>query len=583
MGFSVSLYKFDKRVNSTKQPDANTPVLATSCELKTSCSLLQPVITFDSASFSSGGQLTTPTEYTYAYIQEFGRYYWITNWTWGNGIWSASLICDVLASFKTDIGNSRQYILRSATSCNPDIVDTKYLTYYDHSVTCTDQQSVSSIWSTGINAATPASGFFVIGIVNNDTSAVGATSYYAMAGSVARKFISKLMAAPTWLGVTDATLTTDLQKLMFNPMEYISSLTWIPYGLPSYSTRTPIHSVPLGWWSLDMDNTDDIYRLSGSDLTGISVDAYINVPTHPQATGNRRYLNLAPYSSYSLTFEPFGTFPLDPTKIYGAYRLRLRVELDVITGRGRLGVFAEYHDVADPSVTRTSAEIFTTIAQVGIPISTAALTVDRSSITSAGTWVMGAGLTLAQNHGEWLNSQIGAVESVVNTVADVASGRSSLNWKTAAPMLAAGLVGGAGAAKAVGEWITGQTYEEALEARGISSEPFISDNSRAGIVDTIKQDFSDIMNAVIGSSGSCQSQGLTGGFAMYDFPIYCRIYYTAIVPENNDRWGRPLCATDYIRNHSGYVLCATGEVNVNATKPERQDIMAYLTGGFYYE
>ena len=100
---------------------------------------------------------------------------------------------------------------------------------------------------------------------------------------------------------------------------------------------------------------------------------------------------------------------------------------------------------------------------------------------------------------------------------------------------------------------------------------------------SIKKDLPDIMNAVIGSSGVCTSQGMTGGFATYLLPISCRVYYTAQVTQDNDRWGKPLCAKDKISNHSGYVLCATGELEVNATKAEREDIARYLTGGFYYE
>jgi hypothetical protein len=397
MSFSVTLYPFDKRVNSTKQPFNVAGTLATSCELKSSCSVLQPVITFHDSIFTSNNQIYAPTRYTYAYIPDFGRYYWINNWVWNNGIWAASLMCDVLASFKTEIGASTQYILRSATKSNPDIVDSKYLTYYDAAVPMSDAVTAqTSIWNININASTPADGFFIIGIVNNDTAAVGATSYYAMAGSVMRKLISKLMAAPTWLNITDASLTADLQKLMFNPMQYITTLMWIPIGLPGYTTMTPIHSIPFGWWSIDLNSSDNVYRLQQTDLRR-TINPTINIPRHPQSS-SARYLNLAPYSEYSVNFEPFGTFSMDPTKIYGAYGLRLRVDIDFITGRGRLGVFAQFHDQADPSLTVESAEIYTTIAQIGIPIAVGEITVDTSTITSAGTWIGGAAYSLFKNH-----------------------------------------------------------------------------------------------------------------------------------------------------------------------------------------
>lgn len=574
MAFSVTLYPFDKRVNSTKRPNAGAGTLVTSCELKSSCSVLQPTLTFTDGVFKANDQIYAPTRYTYAYIPDFGRYYWITNWIWSDGIWIASLSCDVLASFKTEIGASSQYILRSATRFNPDIVDTKYLTYYDSSVSMSDDvSSQSSIWSTNINATTPANGFFIIGIVNNDTAAVGATSYYAMAGAVMRKLISKLMAAPTWLNITDATLTADLQKLMFNPMQYITTLMWIPTGLTGYSSMIPIHSIPFGWWTIDLDNTDNVYRLEGAMFQ--TMNPTITIPRHPQSA-TAKYLDLAPYSQYSVTFEPFGTFSLDPTKIYGAFGLRLQVVLDYITGRARLGVWAQYHDVSDPSVTVESSEIYTTIAQVGIPISVGEITIDRSSITSLGTWAGAFGYSMLQNHGDLIDKAIETVSSFASTpsstyVNKVTDAIKANPWKAAGAVF---LGGG-----------TMLLSEKMKEGGGSASfgEPVTSESSAKEIMATIKQDVGSMMNAVVGSSGTCTSQGLTGGFASYALPIRCRIFYCARVAENNARWGRPLCEIDTISNHSGYILCATGEVECNASKAEREDIASYLTGGFYYE
>ena len=40
---------------------------------------------------------------------------------------------------------------------------------------------------------------------------------------------------------------------------------------------------------------------------------------------------------------------------------------------------------------------------------------------------------------------------------------------------------------------------------------------------------------------------------------------------------------DYIMLHSGYLLCADGDVEIAGTPGEAAQIAAYLTGGFFYE
>lgn len=47
--------------------------------------------------------------------------------------------------------------------------------------------------------------------------------------------------------------------------------------------------------------------------------------------------------------------------------------------------------------------------------------------------------------------------------------------------------------------------------------------------------------------------------------------------------GRPLCQSVQLNTLSGYVLCADGEVEVEATEEEHRELEAFLTGGFFYE
>lgn len=67
--------------------------------LRGQCTIKNPVI-----DIVSNGNAPT---YNYAFIPEFNRYYFIDNITSvRTGLWSISMTCDVLMSFKTDILNS---------------------------------------------------------------------------------------------------------------------------------------------------------------------------------------------------------------------------------------------------------------------------------------------------------------------------------------------------------------------------------------------------------------------------------------------------------------------------------------------
>jgi hypothetical protein len=564
MAFSITLYQFDKLHNSTKIPVVSAGTLATTCEIKTVCSAFVPVVTFTDTTFTSNDQLYAPTRYNYAYISDFSRYYWITNWSWNNGIWAASLQVDVLASFKTDIGSSSQYVLRSASRYNSDIADSKYITFYKSGRNSSSSNTISSPWKVSLNSADCNNGFFVVGIVNRDRAAIGATSYYYFAPKSLRYFLGIMMDAPTWLNITDVTLTADLQKIMFNPMQYIVSCMYIPYALPAAfaDQANQVLDIDVGWWNIDVSGAPamSIFR-AVSTLATASFGMDITIPRNPQAA-TRPYAKLSPYSEYTLEFWPFGLIALDSTKIYASDNLHVSVELDFITGRGILRL---NNGTAQSFV---GAPFYETVAQVGIPVSVAQITLDRSTLTSGGTWLMAAGMSILHNHGDAINDIINYEPTVANpmdTQAMLEATKSPLDkWYEEQTES-----GGGGGSSSFG-W-------------GWSTETQAVANAAQDLGTTIMRDVSDILSSVVASAGSCNYSGQTGGFVQYTDNVKLILHYCDLADEDVARYGRPLCEVCQIDTLSGYILCATGDVKSNAIKAERELISAFLTGGFYYE
>lgn len=122
MALTVRFFKnVNKKTNSTFQPSESDPLTYTdfTCTLKDGTSILDPVfdiyLSFDDNPAALG--------YNYCKVPALNRYYFVHDWKYALGVWTASCSVDVLASYKTDIGSLTKYVLRSASNYDPFILD----------------------------------------------------------------------------------------------------------------------------------------------------------------------------------------------------------------------------------------------------------------------------------------------------------------------------------------------------------------------------------------------------------------------------------------------------------------------------
>lgn len=94
-----------------------------------------------------------------------------------------------------------------------------------------------------------------------------------------------------------------------------------------------------------------------------------------------------------------------------------------------------------------------------------------------------------------------------------------------------------------------------------------------GVLSALSQPVAQVINT-----------GLNGSFAgITDIvPTVTSKFYKITDPDDTHR-GRPVCKLDKIKNYSGFVQCAEGDIAINATETERNIISAYMTSGFFYE
>lgn len=581
MAISVTFYKNNKKINSTKLPVSSPDDITMSVELKDVTNMFTPSLVISADVFTDGlGHIVNPMQYNYCYLPDFNRYFFVRTWTWVVGMWECGLEVDVMASFKTEIGNTNAFILRAASQYDADIIDTKYPTKMTEAGSLQEDSTFGATtpWNTDIKNASITQGFYVISVVNDDVSAIGGVSYYAFSATVMQELMNKLFGAPTWMNIVDVNISADLQKMLFNPMQYITSVMWIPRGLDT-TGMSSINTLPLGWWSLTL--TGGFYRLN---VTNTAIEFTITCSTkyHPQYDASkRRWLQLSPYTTAALYMPPFGFIPLDMSKLYRSNSIKVKVRIDVLTGRGTLFVS---HTYQLEGVNYDGGIIYTTVSQVGVPMSIAQMAVSWDMLNSASTWIMAAGVSLAA--GGLQESMNNLSNGLVGGIRDIFSG-SSGGTKTGAGstvhMSDSGRVHGGSAGSfgyGVGNYSTYPAKEGSWHVKGAT----VTTEATPSLLESLKEIAGDIGSTALSAAGTCTSSGSTGGFACLQEKPFVQFYFMLISGVDDTHNGIPLCRSTLIKNLSGFVLCGnTDDFTANCTPAERQAARGIMEAGFYYE
>lgn len=379
MAFDVTLYTFSKRKNSTSKPTDGTTF---SGLMREPCGVIRPSVSFE---FPAG---VNPSAYNYAYIPDFGRYYFINEWTSAGRLWVCSMEVDALASWADEIGNQNLYVIRSSYRKNGNISDGMYPILSDYTIS---KYQYASSYSTRIG-----SGWFVVGIINSDANAVGAVSYYVFTPEEFSNFKQNLMTTSTWTGVSD--ITEELLKTLFNPFQYIASCKWFPYQPPMGAEIT---SLPFGWWSFSV-NCHELSKIVQYEKRRKEIYSE-SIPKHPQAASRGDYLNNEPFSEYDLAYSPYGLIRLPGWINIDSSDLILHETIDFITGNSTLIVYAsnaaEQQHVAaevaapiaiDVQIAQTNSDFIPVLKSLGGAVASAARLDFRGALADAKSGIVSA-------------------------------------------------------------------------------------------------------------------------------------------------------------------------------------------------
>lgn len=478
MAITLQLFSYTKKVDSTAYPPLNSGTTFTG-GLKSPCSILNPRIEFN-LNYS-------PSHLNYAYIESFGRWYWIRNWTWEAGLWVAEMEVDVLATYKSDIGDSQQYVVRAQSAMNGNIVDSLYPSTTDYSyqvVNITDYPFIT----TGLGNAT-----YMLGVIGSYPDSAGSVEYYAMTPEQFGDFNNYLMSGIDWAGIDFADIegmTEPLLKTLFNPYQYVVSCKWFPLSPQDIVPGGPgTDSVRYGWWNL---NDVKGQRLPLA-IRKISKSFSAIIPKHPQQTRGG-YLNSSPYRRIFLVWPPIGVVEIPTSYFMGNHNvLQADIIIDPISGQGQL--YINNYDISSAECVNFSFNM-----AANIPV-----------------------------------SQMG-YDSTFTTVAS--------------------LIGGVG---------------NALESLGGFGETV------GGFINA------GVQTAAAFTPPEMHTVGKSDGTAFLATAPVIYVQFQNIVDEDLEHNGRPLCAKRQLLTIPGYIKCMNADVNMTGTAEEKEQVNAYLNGGFHYE
>lgn len=363
----ITLYNFNKKVNSTLQPSGGT-TLEGYLRNDDPVSILTPSVVFS---------VSGAPNFNYAFIPEFNRYYWIDDWRHLEGHWIASMSVDVLATYRSEIGAKDLYVLRSSAEFNTYVIDSKYpaTTHQSAVETQPGKMRISGLTSYETTPETFfsisfGSGTIVLGVFGPEGTGI---TYYAMTPNHFRSFARELYDynplddEPNWW----EGIIPGVAKSISNPVQYIASCMWYPFSYAQIigSDESAI-DIKLGLWSVSL-----IGRQLDPQQDMIVVNTSFTIPRHPQTSSRGMWVNSEPYTHHVITFYPFGTFAIDAQAVIDGSRVDCKFYTDWITGKSKL--------VLDVGAGVNRKIIATVDGQISIPLSIGQTSVDLFGIAGS--------------------------------------------------------------------------------------------------------------------------------------------------------------------------------------------------------
>ena len=315
--FNVTFYRYNKKARSTGTPASGGTTYK--CTLKAGSTITSPTIMLDVG-------ISNAPDFNYARIDVWDRWYVITEWTFDERLWTASLQVDLLASYKSNIQALSAFVLYDATP-NTEITDGRLST----NTTMTTSQATGAF--TMLGRSSNVGSVIIVTITGKDS-----TSAFAMTETQVQSLLNELdnwyndkNPMPTVSSFADV---LDFYK-WYCKQEWFALKQMISTGSAAQNIRSAFQ-LPFAAGNVPGTNTDSIYL--GEYLSSVTAkrvssnrcvhdSATVSIPW--QASDWRRN---APYHEVYL-YNPFaGLIQLSNSDLIGVSSLTVNATIDLLTG-----------------------------------------------------------------------------------------------------------------------------------------------------------------------------------------------------------------------------------------------------------
>lgn len=313
---------FSKKNNSTKVP-ASGGIENQNVKLKANCSEHDPILLLDGHDFS----------YTYAFISEWGRYYFVVDVvSVANNLTEYHLTEDVLGTFKAEIGATNAHIVFSTSSYNKQIIDPR--------IQVMNSRTLYGSADTVHPVVDPnTDGTFLLSVFNtqqylSDFQVTGCNSGFGVTYQLTRGGMDNLRR---WF--SDTSVVQAMQDF-FNgdPLNGIFSCKWVPYYIGG-ARKLKCSFIHIG----NQRNPDSLafddgqcYIIDGFPLIYGSASLDVNIHYRGLVDGTYVYGNdfraAEPYTCGDLYLPGVGTISLNMKDWIGESKIYVDWEIEVITG-----------------------------------------------------------------------------------------------------------------------------------------------------------------------------------------------------------------------------------------------------------
>ena len=306
---NVRLYaSFAKRKNSTKEPSGSYTTIT--CTLKEGTSIESPVLILS----------ISPAGYSYAYIPDFHRYYFIGDVTFNQGVYELTLVNDPMTTHKSDIGLYEGMIIRTSDT-----------SYYNNKISDPWNQPIEEITHLSdstqiqISAGNPlfvdGVGTYILTVMSDPPSGGSASDNgiarsYALTSTELNTLAQTLLDPPVW---------QQLVNEFTNPMQAIISCVYLPISRSNMQTHAE-------------DMTIGTQTVIGSNGAHLITDRKLGASGNFSYSGampllfNNDYLVRPPYATYSIYLPFIGMVSIDANILLEGANLSYECYVDLFTG-----------------------------------------------------------------------------------------------------------------------------------------------------------------------------------------------------------------------------------------------------------